>query len=385
MRKLRSEREPIALRSKDLKNGRKSLYLDYYQEGDKNHSHKYEFLKLYLLPDTKANREANAVTIQAAKAIQAQRLLERTNGIAGIRSAKSKVILIDYLKKFAEKKAEFGQSANRRDTVNQAINHVKIYNGNILLSDVDKEYCTGYVKYLSTANNLRCQEKQKTNPGTARLYYGVLVAALNNAVKEDLIPYNPTTKVDSEAKKLLGIRENTRTYLTPDELTKLMNTKCGNQAVKNAFFFCCYTGLRLSDVCKLEWKNIISENGRKYIKTKMKKTSKEIVIPLSENAKRFMPKKKINNLVFQLPKDYPTIASDMRSWSKRANIEGKQVCFHVSRHTFATNLLTAGADLYTTSKLLGHTNIKTTQIYADIVDKKKAEAIDLLDKITFLK
>ena len=58
----------------------------------------------------------------------------------------------------------------------------------------------------------------------------------------------------------------------------------------------------------------------------------------------------------------------------------KSVCFHVSRHTFATSLLTKGADLYTVSKLLGHTDISITQVYADIVNQKKVDAIDLLDK-----
>lgn len=55
------------------------------------------------------------------------------------------------------------------------------------------------------------------------------------------------------------------------------------------------------------------------------------------------------------------------------------VLFHVSRHTFATMALTMGADLYTTSKLLGHKNVNTTQIYAKIVNRKKEEAVSLLD------
>ncbi len=65
-------------------------------------------------------------------------------------------------------------------------------------------------------------------------------------------------------------------------------------------------------------------------------------------------------------------------WAREAGI-GKHVTFHVSRHTFATMALTMGADIYTTSKLLGHTEVRTTQIYARIVNSKKEEAVALLD------
>ena len=70
----------------------------------------------------------------------------------------------------------------------------------------------------------------------------------------------------------------------------------------------------------------------------------------------------------------------MKKWAKGAEIE-KNVTFHLSRHTFATTLLTLGADIYTTSKLMGHKNLRTTQIYAEVVNKKKVEAVNLMDKV----
>ena len=69
----------------------------------------------------------------------------------------------------------------------------------------------------------------------------------------------------------------------------------------------------------------------------------------------------------------------LKPWVKEAGIINKDVCFHTSRHTYATMLLTLGVDLYTVSKLLGHTSIRHTQRYAKIINQKKDDAIALLD------
>jgi site-specific recombinase XerD len=76
-----------------------------------------------------------------------------------------------------------------------------------------------------------------------------------------------------------------------------------------------------------------------------------------------------------------TINNILQKWAKAAGVT-KHISFHVARHTHATMMLTLGADLYTVSKLLGHKNIATTQIYAKIVDKKKEEAISLIPNLT---
>lgn len=73
----------------------------------------------------------------------------------------------------------------------------------------------------------------------------------------------------------------------------------------------------------------------------------------------------------------PNINKVLAKWTKAAGI-AKKITYHTSRHTFAAMMLTLGADLYTTSKLLGYSNVKTTQIYAKIVDSKKVEAVNLV-------
>lgn len=379
MKKSIKQKEPITLRTKDLLGGRKSLYLDYYVSSDKNHAHKYEFLKLYLLPETsKENREQNKETLKAAKAIQAQRMLDFIHGKANIKTAKkSTFTLVDYMRYFAERKAEYGQSASRAETIDKVIKYVEAYKGGVMLSDVDKEYCKGFIKYLSTAQSLRSTKNPKTiSKQTASVYYAVLVAVLNQAVREDIIEINPTSKVNAEERKAIAPTGSTRTYLSLEELQKLIDTKCGNDELKNAFLFACFTGLRYSDIVTLQWDDIKTENDQTFIRKQMIKTKQNIIVPIGKSAKQYLPQKK-GKYIFDLPTTQ-TINIELKRWAKRAEVE-KNLHFHVSRHTFATSLLTKGADLYSVSKLLGHTNINTTQVYAEIVNAKRVEAINLLD------
>lgn len=375
------QREPIALRAKALAGGRQSLYLDYYQEGSRNHAHKYEFLKMYLLPETsKEIREQNKATLQAAKAIQAQKLIERANGKAHITAGKSKMQLTDYIMQYAKKKEKLGQSKERANAVYSLLAHIKQYNGEVLLVNVDKEYCTGFAMYLTTATSFNADKKQTTiAKSTANNYWIILASVLNEAVREELIQTSPVSKVNRDIVKAIAPEDSTRTYLTIDEIKALSNAKCGNEETKAAFMFACFCGLRISDIRSLRWEEIKTIDGQTFVYKKMQKTQRYITIPLSDTAVKFLPKKGNNTFVFHLPTKV-ALNAGVKAWAKRAGID-KDICFHVSRHTYATTLLTQGADLYTTSKLLGHTNIKTTQIYAEIVDAKKVEAVNLLDNI----
>ena len=375
------EKEPITLRAKDLKGGRQSLYLDYYVEGSKNHNHKYEFLKLYLLPETsKENRELNKITLQSAKAIQAQRLIERANGKANIKAKNNcSIMIVDYLKHYAELKAEYGQSKERESTIKKAIKHIELYNPNVTLSMIDKAYCVGWIKYLSAVKSLRSTKNTVViSKHTANNYYSVLVAALNQAVREELIETNPTSKVSAEEKKPIQIQGSDRTYLTLEELQRMIDSPTGSENVKRAFLFACYTGLRASDIRSLRWEDIKKDGERMFIQKTMVKTRQPITIPIGKSAAFYLPPRKKGGSVFSLPSQ-SSVNETLKTWAKKAKVD-KNVHFHISRHTFATSLLTKGADLYTVSKLLGHTDISITQVYADIVNQKKVEAIDLLDK-----
>ena len=108
------------------------------------------------------------------------------------------------------------------------------------------------------------------------------------------------------------------------------------------------------------------------------KAKRIITYSLSREAVSWLPERN-GNLVFQGLVCRPNLNNQIRKWAESVGIT-KQISFHTARHTFATMMLTLGADIYTTSKLLGHSRISTTEIYAKIIDKKKDEAMNLIDK-----
>ena len=113
----------------------------------------------------------------------------------------------------------------------------------------------------------------------------------------------------------------------------------------------------------------------------MKKTGKPISIPLSCNAVEWLPEfNKDNERIFAGLPCLTTINSILKEWSKNAGID-KHITYHTSRHTFGTLMITAGADIYVTSRLMGHSDVRTTQIYARIIDSKKIEAVKMVDRM----
>ena len=118
----------------------------------------------------------------------------------------------------------------------------------------------------------------------------------------------------------------------------------------------------------------MKKNGNTYLNIVIQKTRQHFEIKLNNDALRWMPTKQKGH-IFTLTNSI-TINEQLKEWAKAAGIN-KNVCFHMSRHTFATMALTLGADLYTVSKLLGHQNITITQVYAEIIDEKKDKAVDL--------
>ncbi len=156
-----------------------------------------------------------------------------------------------------------------------------------------------------------------------------------------------------------------------------MATPMDYPAVKNAYLFSCFCGLRISDIIGLKWKNVYIDNGQYRLEVVMQKTKEPIYLPLSEESLKWMPdrgEKTAEDRVFDL--STPTyINVILKPWAKAAGID-KHFTFHCFRHTYATLQIASGTDIYTVSKMLTHKNVTTTQIYADLVNAKKRETVN---------
>lgn len=378
-KKINRESSFVTLRTKAVSKGRLSYYLDIYKDGQR----RYEFLKLYIVPATnEAAKVQNANTEQAAKAIRNQRELEIIQGKGGLAPvSNSKLLLIDWMEEFRKQKLATGQSEERALSVEKVTTHLKAYAGEkVKLSAVDADFCKGFVAYLGNATSGK--HTKNTKPlasSTANAYFQIFTSALNEAVRQKKIPANPVVYLSREDKKPIRAERSNRTFLTIEEVKKLAATEFKNDHIKRAFLFACFTGLRISDIRNLTWGNIVERNKAYYITITMQKTREPLTIKLNKQAVSWLPKKGSAKEVFDLPFYNSIINDNLKRWAKAADIK-KSLCFHMSRHTFATMELTLGADLYVVSKLLGHHDLSVTQVYADIINKKREEAVDLMDE-----
>ena len=378
-------KEPVRIRERELKGGSISLYLDIYMNGVR----KYESLGLFLVPSSQPDaKNINARTRSVAEKIKSDRILALQQ--RGIKEwdkiKKSKMALIDYLKQYEQDSFGFKESTlkGRSDLRKKMEEYLKESGlSHIAMSEVDPDFCRGFLKFLDTAKNSVCtkQKDRIISKGCAHHHQAVFVGALNKAVRDGIIPQNPFKRLDRREKFHPAPEE--REFLTIEELKTLMAVPCTNEQVKKAFIFSCFTGLRLSDVRSLTWEKIhtMPDGETMYVHTVMQKTQKPVNVPLSAMALQYLPERKNpETSAFNLPVSDATINYHIKKWVKNGEI-AKTISFHCSRHTFATMMLTLGADLSTTSKLLGHSNVTTTQIYSKIIDKKKVETVNLVDDL----
>lgn len=354
----------VKLRERELPSGKVQLYLDIYRGGRRQ----FEALGMFYLPergkDAKLNRFHNKETEKQAKAIEAKRQLDFQSemyGIIGTHNRRSSFIT------YIETLKDSHTSENTRLSWGNAIEQLKDFAGEMVtFGDLSRKFFEEFKAHLLNNN---------VSPNSAQVYLARIKTALNQAVRDNILAFSPARDVTIRKQDRLPV------FLTLEEVKKLSDTPCGNDQVKRAFIFACFTGLRYSDVDRLTWDKVRGE----YLTFEQEKTGSAERLPLSPEAQRILQEQKTaaknpnlnrqlpENVVFFLPSQ-PVLDKQLKKWAKAAEL-GKTISFHKARHTFATLSLSSGNDLYVTSKLLGHKNIQTTQIYARVIDEKKKEAV----------
>lgn len=371
----KNTKEPVRLREKELANGVRSLYLDIYVNGKRS----YEFLKLYLIPETNPQAKVqNENTMRAANTIKLNRILEITNNKAGLKntSIRAKILLKDWMETFRQAQEQKGVKDQK--LIHNTVHALTAYNINVAMRDVNRDYIIGLTNFLR--NDYRSPRGKKLKDYSIINYLGCLRNALNMAVREDVIADNPIMKLSAQDK--VKAPESQREYLTVEEVQQLEATDSPYPHIKQAFLFACYTGLRCSDVRSITWGKIVKDGEKYRLHTVMFKTRRPFYIPLSKKAMQWMPErgdKTDDDLIFENIPVQVNTKLYLQPWLDKAGIT-KPITFHCSRHTFGTMMLTLGADIYTTSKLMGHTKVEVTQIYAKIINKKKDDAVSLIDQ-----
>ena len=378
-----TRKSPIKIRLKAMKNGYQSIYLDCYHEGRRS----YEYLKLYLVPGTDDKTGCqNAGAMRQAEATLKARLRELkkqppvSKRLMPEKATQNGLTMSEWFARFKEIQRSRGvKDLYAIDRLRDIITDMG--HGGMALKAVGKDFCLSFMEYLKTG--YRTASGQPLKSKTVFNRQCTLITALNVAVREGVIPSNPMDRLSrhERAKTNRGKRE----YLTIDEVKALIATPCKREDIKRAYLFACNCDLRLGDVRKLKWGDITKDGHRWLLSVVMNKSEKPVHIPLGVQARRWLPKRgtgqkrEADGLVFgSLPND-THINEHLKAWAEKAGIT-KAITYHTSRHTFATMLLTLGADLYTVSKLLGHSQIKNTQIYAEIINRRKDEAVNLADK-----
>lgn len=368
-------KEPIKIRRKQLANGNISLYLDIYHNGRRE----YEFLKLYLIPEkNRADKEKNRQTLLLANSIKAKRIVDIQNGDHGFKSPfAEEVLFFDYYRNMCEKRLGT-ESRGNWGNWRSCLKHLEKYESNqrITLSQITPKWVQGFKDYLeneATAWGCDFRERIKDHPlarNSKLSYFNKLKACLNQAYEDRLIAYNPMRGIEN-----FKPEDGKRMYLTIEELRKLVDTVCEYPNIKRAFLFSCLTGLRRSDVIRLTWRDVQQQGEFTRIIFKQKKTSGQEYLDITSQAAELMGERGLPDEQIFTDIHSPSCTNEaIKRWVLRAGID-KEITFHCGRHTFAVMMLDLGTDIYTVSKLLGHRELSTTQIYAKVLDKNKQAAV----------
>lgn len=399
----------VTLRQKAISKGRKSLYLDFYPEivhPETGEPTRREFLGFYIYTDkdelkkeiatlkkqgketkhlkkqlaglkplTPIDQLHNENTLKIAEAIKQkqQNILNKPEIYDQFEKEQirlkelGELCFVDYFRKLANKR-----KASNHDNWVSALNYLEAFtNGSLKFSQLNEKFLNDFKEHLLKTKS-RKSNKTTLAQNSAVSYFNKVKAALKQAYKDGILQTDLNAKV-----KPIEQDETRREYLTLDELNRLVKTPCNNDLLKRAALFSALTGLRFSDIQKMVWAELEFTEGQGYcLNFDQKKTKGVEYLPISEQAYKLLGEKgEPTAKVFEGLEYSAYHNKHLFQWIGAAGIT-KDITFHCFRHTFATLQMFNGTDIYTVSKMLGHKDLKTTQIYAKIVDDTKRKAAD---------
>lgn len=368
----------VKLRQKSISGNRQSLYLDFYPaipHPETGEPTRREFLGLYLFDKAKnpIDKQHNKETLQLAEQIRQKREnhLNKPEIYTGYELEQKRIKelgeqnFVAYFKTLADIR-----KASNHDNWVSAYKYLESFTkGNLKFADLNEKFCNEFKEYLLTTKSNK-SSKTTLAQNSAVSYFNKIKATLKQAYKDGYLTTDLNAKIEP-----IKQAETRRNFLTIEELNSLVKTECNKPLLKRAALFSALTGLRFSDIKNLVWSELEYIEGNGYfIQFKQQKTKGVETTPISEQAYSLLGKRKEpTDKVFEGLTYSAYENKHLYQWIGAAGIT-KDITFHCFRHTYATLQLSKGTDIYTVSKMLGHRELKTTQIYAKIIDQTKREA-----------
>jgi integrase len=366
----------VTVRKKKLTKGRISLYLDFYPpiiHPETGLETRREFLNLHFKdrPRTEEESTQKEKSIGLADAIRVTRETQLRDGQSGLNVLKGRESFISYFQSYLSKQK--GSTANG---YTQTLRHFKdfIKVGEISFDSVTPTLLDDFRHYLQNTARMRTDGRTGgLSHNTTATYMNKILAVCRKAYVDGLM-------VDVLPKvKRVKTEPSLRDFLQLDELQALAKTECDPPTLKRAALFSALTGLRFSDIAKMKWREVQPSPAGYTIQFKIQKTRDVTSIPISDKAVQLLGSiGDPDALVFPHLVYSHWLNGRLREWTLAAGIS-KKITFHAFRHTYATLQISAGTDIYTVSKMLGHKDIATTEIYAKLVDAKKRETVNRID------
>ncbi len=366
------ECKTVTLRTRPLKNGMLSYYLDYYpgyrdQETMKTIRHEGLNIYIYANPKNERERNFNAIMSEKAEAIRCRRFESIVN---------DRYDFFDRHKLKADFLEYYRRQLRKHDQKWEFVYH-HFYNfvhGKCTFEEIDIDLCNKFREYLLNAKQLRRDGRISKNSASG--YWSTFRGLLKILYRNQLIKTNINDFLDK-----IETEDTPKDYLSVEELYKLAETPCKKPILKTAALFSCLTSLRISDILSLQWHEIVDfAAGGKCVHTITQKTKTEDIIPISDEALQligYSPEK--TGLVFKGLKRSWT-QQPMKEWIRKAGIT-KNITFHSYRRTYATLQGAAGTDIRTIQSNMAHKSITTTQRYMKVVDSNKREASNRISLI----